>query len=51
MQFIILEMESYYQRAQEYEKKIIQQYIDKCKPFYGMYTESVLIIKTNFLII
>ncbi|KYN10002.1 hypothetical protein ALC57_17876 [Trachymyrmex cornetzi] len=28
-------MEGYYQRAQEYEKKIFQQYIDKCKPFYG----------------
>ncbi|XP_018309037.1 odorant receptor Or2-like [Mycetomoellerius zeteki] len=35
LQFIILEMEAYYQRAQEYEKKIFQRYIDKCKPFYG----------------
>ncbi|XP_011707048.1 PREDICTED: odorant receptor 30a-like [Wasmannia auropunctata] len=35
LQFIILEMENYYQQAQEYEKKIFQQYIDKCKPFYG----------------
>ncbi|XP_024876688.1 odorant receptor 22c-like [Temnothorax curvispinosus] len=36
LQFIILEMESYYQRAQEYEKEIIQQYVDKCKLFYGI---------------
>ncbi|XP_028049691.1 uncharacterized protein LOC114255373 [Monomorium pharaonis] len=35
LQFIVLEMESYYQQAQEYEKKIFQLYIDKCKPFYG----------------
>ncbi|KAL6264155.1 hypothetical protein P5V15_004234 [Pogonomyrmex californicus] len=35
LQFIILEMENYYRQAQEYEKEIFQQYIDKCKPFYG----------------
>lgn len=40
MQFIILEMESYYQQAQNYEKKIFQRYIDQCKPFYGMYRIS-----------
>ncbi|KYM97624.1 hypothetical protein ALC62_11919 [Cyphomyrmex costatus] len=34
LQFIILEMEDYYQRAKDYEKKIFQHYIDKCKPFY-----------------
>lgn len=31
-------MESYYQQAQEYEKEIFQQYVDKCKLFYGMYS-------------
>ncbi|XP_072743374.1 uncharacterized protein [Anoplolepis gracilipes] len=36
LQFIVLEMENYYQQAQKYEKKIFQQYVDKCKPFYGI---------------
>lgn len=30
-------MENYYQQAQEYEKKIFQLYVDKCKPFYGKF--------------
>ncbi|XP_039304442.1 uncharacterized protein LOC105200433 isoform X2 [Solenopsis invicta] len=28
-------LQNYYQQAQEYEKKIFQLYVDKCKPFYG----------------
>ncbi|XP_050462598.1 odorant receptor 30a-like [Cataglyphis hispanica] len=35
LQFIVLEMENYYQQAQEYEKEIFQHYVDKFKPFYG----------------
>ncbi|XP_011876329.1 PREDICTED: odorant receptor 9a-like isoform X2 [Vollenhovia emeryi] len=35
MQYIVLEMEDYYQHAQKYEKEIFQKYIDNCKPFYG----------------
>ncbi|XP_029669399.1 uncharacterized protein LOC115239170 [Formica exsecta] len=36
LQFIVFEMEDYYQRAQEYEKEIFQHYVDKFKPFYGI---------------
>ncbi|CAL1680774.1 unnamed protein product [Lasius platythorax] len=35
LQFIVLEMEDYYQRAQKYEKEIFQRYVDRCKSFYG----------------
>lgn len=37
MQFIVYEMEDYYQKAEEYEKEIFQQYVNKCKYLYGMY--------------
>jgi len=35
MQFIAVEVEDYYQRAQKHEKEIFQYYIDKCKLLYG----------------
>lgn len=37
MQYIVLEMENYYKQAQKYEKKIFQQYVDRCTPFYSKY--------------
>ncbi|KAF3054621.1 Odorant receptor 318, partial [Nylanderia fulva] len=35
LQFIVLEMEDYYQQAEKYEKEILQLYVDRCKSFYG----------------
>ncbi|XP_072767740.1 uncharacterized protein [Anoplolepis gracilipes] len=35
-EFLVSEMEDYYQRAQKFEKEIFQYYVDKCKLFYGI---------------